>query len=309
MLGAAFSVGGFACAQDTPPAAPGAQEAETKPATETSEAARQKDNTERERPRRIRTELRTAPPLARVYSGDRERVLRKIGRKENVTYLGVSTSPVPQVLRKQLTIPRGVGLVVDSITQDSPAAKGGLEEDDVLVRFDDQILVNTEQLGVLVRIKKPGDTANLTVIRQGQERVLTVTLSEKEMMVSDAGDVQADWTMDLGPGLLAPSANVRIFGEADVDGLRDILLEGMKIGDVHMIFKDGEHSLEVTRKDGQRHLVAKDADDQVIFDGPVETEEQRQAVPENIAGKLQQLLDSEGLRGATGPVQIRILKP
>jgi hypothetical protein len=46
-------------------------------------------------------------------------------RTEKGAYLGVSTTPAPQVLRQQLSLPRGVGLVVDSVAPKSPAEQAG----------------------------------------------------------------------------------------------------------------------------------------------------------------------------------------
>ena len=73
--------------------------------------------------------------------------------KEKVTFLGVETAPVNRTLAAQLGLNRDTGLVVTRISDQSPAA-AVLKEDDVLTRLDDQILVNQQQLGVLVRAKK-----------------------------------------------------------------------------------------------------------------------------------------------------------
>src|SRR5579862_3142527 len=40
-------------------------------------------------------------------------------------YLGVSSSPAPPVVRKQLGLPEGMGLVVDIVMPESPAATAG----------------------------------------------------------------------------------------------------------------------------------------------------------------------------------------
>src|SRR4051812_14577750 len=73
---------------------------------------------------------------------------------EKGAWLGVNTSPPPHVLRQQLQLPRGVGLVVDMVAPDSPAQAAGVKQYDVLHKLNDQILINQQQLAVLVRTFK-----------------------------------------------------------------------------------------------------------------------------------------------------------
>ena len=75
---------------------------------------------------------------------------------EKAGFLGVTASPVSAALRDQLGLTRGMGLVVDFVAKDSPAQAAGLKVHDVLTKFDDQLIVNIEQLAVLVRSKKDG---------------------------------------------------------------------------------------------------------------------------------------------------------
>ena len=63
-----------------------------------------------------------------------------------VAYLGVMTREVPPELRSQLGLAEGFGLLVDGVMPDSPATAAGIKEHDILVRFEDQQLVNIEQL-------------------------------------------------------------------------------------------------------------------------------------------------------------------
>lgn len=96
-------------------------------------------------------------------------------------YLGVTTTPAPKSLRHQVELPNGVGLVVDTVAPDSPAAAAGLKQHDLLHKIDDQILVNPQQLAVLVRTHKTGDSVKLTVLRGGKPVELTAKLVEKDL--------------------------------------------------------------------------------------------------------------------------------
>jgi hypothetical protein len=93
-------------------------------------------------------------------------------------YLGIATSPAPPVVRKQLKLSEGMGLVVDFVEPGSPAEAAGVQPYDVAVRLNDQKLINAPQLAVLVRTFDPGAEVTLTVIREGKETPLKVTLVE-----------------------------------------------------------------------------------------------------------------------------------
>ena len=56
-----------------------------------------------------------------------------------------------------------------------------------------------------------------------------------------------------------------------------------------MTYSDGEHTLTITVQDAHKTLLAKDRAGGVIFEGPINTDEQRQALPEPIRNKLDKL--------------------
>lgn len=101
-------------------------------------------------------------------------------REGPMTYLGVATMEVPREVAAQLTLPEDTGLLVAGVGPDSPAAKAGLMESDVIAMLDDQIIVTTRQLAVLIANKKKGDKVKLTYFRKGQQSELTAELGERE---------------------------------------------------------------------------------------------------------------------------------
>lgn len=105
------------------------------------------------------------------------------GKTEKVTWLGLAAEPVGEEVRAQLPLQSGEGLTVRHIMPDSPAAKAGLAEHDILTRLDDQILVSADQLQSLVKMRKPGDSVKVTYLRKGEKKEATATLVEHEATV------------------------------------------------------------------------------------------------------------------------------
>jgi membrane-associated protease RseP (regulator of RpoE activity) len=110
------------------------------------------------------------------------------GPKE-VAFLGVyvSTEEVSDVLRSQLGISPGAGLIVSYIAPESPAAKAGLQKNDVLVKLDDQWLLDGSQLRKLVRMHKEGDPIKLVLYRAGKQETVAATLGKTDASTPDEG--------------------------------------------------------------------------------------------------------------------------
>jgi hypothetical protein len=118
------------------------------------------------------------PPIPPTNPNDHD---RDKGPKVPVTFLGVETSSVPRVVSEQLGLAKGFGLVVDYVVPDGPAAAAGVLQSDILKMLNDQILMEPDQLGKLIRSYPEGTNITLTILRKGQETKLTVKLAKKEV--------------------------------------------------------------------------------------------------------------------------------
>ena len=82
---------------------------------------------------------------------------------------------------KQLSLPMGLHLSVVQVGPNSPAEKAGLQEFDVLLKMDDQTLVNEDQLKKLVRLKNPQEQITLSIFANGKSKEIQVVLEETEI--------------------------------------------------------------------------------------------------------------------------------
>lgn len=133
------------------------------------------------------------------------------GKAMKTAYLGVVTAPVPPQLRAQLELPEGMGLSVEAVADDSPAAKAGIRRYDVLKKFNDQMLCAQEQLSVLVKAAGKDAKVSLVFLRGGREQDVTVTMGEHDE--PDGG--KAQFSINGVPGL-----------SVEVHDLEKILKEG-----------------------------------------------------------------------------------
>jgi hypothetical protein len=81
-------------------------------------------------------------------------------------WIGIDGTPPDEALRAQLELPAGQGLVVNQVVENSPAAKAGLKQYDVLIACQDQLLREIGDLAKIVDEKKETLLA-LRLIRGG----------------------------------------------------------------------------------------------------------------------------------------------
>jgi serine protease Do len=120
--------------------------------------------------------------------------------KVPMTFLGVETSQVPDVVSEQLGLAKGLGLVVEYIVPNSPAASAGIQQNDILKMLNDQILIEPSQLRKLLQTFSDGTDVTLTILRKGQEQKITVKLAKKEMpqrhSLMPGGNHDLHWDFD-----------------------------------------------------------------------------------------------------------------
>ena len=99
-------------------------------------------------------------------------------KEEAFGWLGVVVQPVDPILKAQLDLPRGAGLVVVRVIPHSPAAKAGIRYADILQKFEGHWLFTPEQFRDLVRNEKPGKDILLDIIRHGESIRVLVELGK-----------------------------------------------------------------------------------------------------------------------------------
>jgi serine protease Do len=89
------------------------------------------------------------------------------------------------------------GAAVRSVEEDSAAAKAGLKEGDVIVRFDGESVRSASQLRRLVAETPAGRAVEIEVTRGGATQKLTATLGERGPGFRFFAPGDSDWSVDM----------------------------------------------------------------------------------------------------------------
>ena len=139
-------------------------------------------------------------------------------------WIGVTLQEVTQDLARSFNLEQPRGALVAEVNATGPAAKAGLKAGDIIIAYAEKPVQDSADLPPLVGATKPGASRTLTVIREGKEQELTVTLGQlpdkdrKQQLadnapnesgprlniaVGDAPDGQGVLVQQVGPGAAA----------------------------------------------------------------------------------------------------------
>ena len=112
--------------------------------------------------------ITTAPVVAKEHKGG-----SKIG------WLGVYIQDITKDMKEALDLKSKRGVLVRDVVNDSPADEAGIEQEDVIIRFEGKKVRNSSHLTSLIRDSSPDEEVELKILRDGKERIITVTLGKR----------------------------------------------------------------------------------------------------------------------------------
>lgn len=240
-----------------------------------------------------------------IRHGDEKREM------ETVAFLGVETTPVGPALTAQLGLAKDTGLVIRHVVPESPAA-GVLQAHDVILKLDDQLLIEPRQFSVLVRNHKAGEEVTVTYVRGGKQSTARIKLAQHDVpklaglefpgeegnrtyfkTFVDGGAHGSAGDVDHMLSLLAPdreSIEVQSRRIQTTDtGAQSFRSSKLDTANSNMMFSDEEGSLELMVKGGAKTLVAKNPKGEQIYSGSIDKKEERDALPANVRQRLEKL--------------------
>jgi len=98
------------------------------------------------------------------------------------SYLGVQTKDISKENMAQYNLREVRGVAVEKVSENSPAAQAGIQNGDVILKFNGEEITSVRKLTRLISEVAPDHQARITILRGGNEREITATLGKREML-------------------------------------------------------------------------------------------------------------------------------
>ncbi len=189
-------------------------------------------------------------------------------------FLGVMIQPLTRDLADEFKIKDQKGVIVSDVTPDSPAEKAGLKSEDVIVGFNGAPIESQDRFRIAVAGTPPGTDVKLHVVRDGQDKEVTVTVGELPGDEKLAANEKADKENDVLHGVhvadLTPETRSEFEVPARVQGAIVVEVEpgsaaaeaGLAPGDVIMEIdtkpvKSAADAVEMTERSNDRKTLLR----------------------------------------------------
>jgi S1-C subfamily serine protease len=131
-------------------------------------------------------------------------------------YLGITGGDITPQAVEALNLPADQGVIVERVFNGGPADKAGLHGangeatvegqqipvgGDIITKLDGKPITGMDEVISAVNDRKPGDDLKLTVLRDGDEQEITVTLGDRPAQISDSNSDQQQPQQPSIPGL------------------------------------------------------------------------------------------------------------
>ncbi|OEJ13346.1 peptidase [Brachyspira hampsonii] len=94
-------------------------------------------------------------------------------------YLGIYLQDIDENLSRGLNVKQNSGVYVSEVIPDSPAAKGGLQDGDIIIEYDGERMTKSGDLFNKVATTKVGKEVNVKYLRNGRERSTKITIEAR----------------------------------------------------------------------------------------------------------------------------------
>ncbi len=206
------------------------------------------------------------------------KVVKQLKEKGRVVrgYLGVWTGEISQEVKESLKLKSREGALVHEVTPGSPADKAGIQQYDAIVSVNGQPVKDPNDLSFKIAEIEPETKVEISIIRDGKEKVLTAKLVELETGAEQAASAASGDELGMRVTTLNPRIarrlgmrteegvlviEVKKYSEADRKDIRpyDIILEANRVKvkdetDFHALIKrlkSGETLMLLIRRESE----------------------------------------------------------
>ena len=129
------------------------------------------------------------------------------GQRPSRGYLGVGLQPLSEDIAASLGLPKDNGEIVRSVVPNGPAARGGLQQGDVILRVNGQQVTPDQPVSYLIANTPVGSRVPLDIVRAGKRGTVTVQVGERpteEQLAALSGGGQGTQGTEQGTTAIAP---------------------------------------------------------------------------------------------------------
>ena len=273
------------------------------------------------------TAIEPAPDNAKPPAELEERIEKPNEAEVKMPFIGVVTAALPEMVADHLNLKAGTGVIVRTVSPESPAEKSGIKVNDVILNINETAVNDPDGFRAEIRSHKVGDKLKLKTIQKGKPKDLEVTLVERPANafadVQDAEQLRDVIELNLG-GLLGDALG-GIQGQDGAEGL-EIIPQQLELGDerLKMLRKqmrdamevvpkiqpepsniqlqqqstirmmDGEGSVEFKSVGKNSEVTVRDKANEIVWSGPWDTPQDKAAAPDDIRNRIERLNINKG---------------
>ena len=156
-----------------------------------------------------------------------EQVIGQLMNTGNVkrAYLGVILQPVDKELSDALSLEKQEGILISEVMKDSPAAKAGLENGDIILQYNDKTVKNVTKFRNDIAMMAPGTDIKLRILRNNEQKMIVTSLGTQ----SEGEEVSTEIIQKIGLQIenLTPDTAAKLSLPSDAEG---VLISKVKPG-------------------------------------------------------------------------------
>ena len=243
---------------------------------------------------------------------------KKNAEASSIAWLGVAGGSMPDILAQHLEVEKG--LVIDHVVPDSPAGNANFKEKDVILEVGDKKVGSQSELRNVIKSKAPGESLEITIVRSGKKIKQKVVLGERPEPKRDLAARGPDSIFKelrkmkmksfFGKGSELQDEEIeklmKQIAEKNWSKEPFKLKQAFESSGGDFKFSFGENNVKngmtqkitISDKSGKLSLIedekgesvrAEDLEGNLIFEGPMNTEEERALIPEDIMKRVGKL--------------------
>lgn len=171
----------------------------------------------------LQAELRETIPQALQEAERKVIEISPMDTDEDAGWLGVEISEITSDQAQQLKLPEERGVLVISVEPDSPAAKAGIREKDVILSYGDEKIEGVAQFRRLIRETPPGRQIRMSISREGNAQTVPVNIAGRPNQFMKHSGPEFGFNMPPLPNFPDPDHDY-MFVAPDAMGLRTPML-------------------------------------------------------------------------------------